>query len=532
MTITRRALEPVWKDLKRRSFDVFPDVDLATFDPLDEGKEPNFVMWAKGAFDTRGKLARPLTGRWGGNRNDVQIAFARAGMVTRIEDGTFVLPPDADQLSNDLLRLLGAFDVLDKNGIIALANAGDTQSAGWEDVAERDGGKKRSAVFWHDQCHDRFDAHGNLSAELPLYWRGDAKKIAAPIRKAGFDVDVPTSEDSAISVRSKKSIAPEVAAPVVASAPIKTTDRKPITRLAFAPNGRLVVARTGDSRGPAERRLALHEASGDVARVFGSESAFSSCGGCDFLGDGRMVFSWCEVGEKSSMRLCVWDPSTDREKNIVQTLHTHPTWESLSTIDRAGARVGMITSKGAAIFETAKWKRIADVAGPFRSYQLAAISPDGKLLAWASRSTEKLQCFEIDRGKLRWEKAYRKPHVIVAGGPRGIMFDPSSEHIFLLHQNKGFARSLASYSVRDGALKATPLAKKGRDARAIAFAPDGKSVAIATAKAVSLLAYPTAKPLALAKPKPALKGQLTALAFDGARIAVGTDKGEIAILDV
>lgn len=75
-------------------------------------------------------------------------------------------------------------------GVLALANAGTTQSHAHELVAERLGqvpkaSRPTTAVFWHRQSHVRaFDAEGELASPLVLHWIGERARVAAALTEA------------------------------------------------------------------------------------------------------------------------------------------------------------------------------------------------------------------------------------------------------------------------------------------------------------------------------------------------------------
>lgn len=602
MPVTRRLLERAISTLKRAKdfrftqetlntrygdFDVFPAVDdEASFSPSEEGDAPQFLFWgaqSEGAFDSRGKLTKPFVAYWGGNRNDIQHAFALEGVSLRIEkdatpregyyqSGRLLLSPQSKELSCDLLRLIEAFRALGARGVVALPKAGETQSAGWEDVNEKS--RTKTAVFWHDQSHDRFDSLGQLSSPISLYWRGEKKKIGEVLTAHGFVVTLPKSEDTAIEVAPGKASkppaiealpeAPRASAPTQKTTPLKaegplpilasyrSLDKKPVVRLAFGPNNLLAVEQQGDMRGPPKNIIALVDATtGDLKKSFVSKSAHASCGGFAFLPDGRFLFSWYDLvfEEKtrnivSFMLLKVWEPEKERELEIESSSFSHISDLSLSSMNQARSMVAMVTDKGVSIREippagkaASAWRRIALLGGkPLAAYPVAAISPDGALILWSALRTQTLQCFQREkRDAPLWQIQLER------GGNdiNGLTFDPTSKNVIVMQPKmatrggqKVYLRCLKSYSAKDGTACQKELEKKSVDVRCFAFHPKKDLLALAMKDgALQLLSYPEAKPLV--KLQLPCKGEPKAMAFDadGARLIVGDEKGELVLFD-
>lgn len=113
---------------------------------------------------------------------------------------------------DDLTRLRQVFKKINQGDVIALCNAGPTQSGGFEDawdVAHDRGGNQKtySIIFWHKQSHLAF-VKGELLSDLYLHWSGDRKKLGSLLTEHidWLDIHVPPNERGAfmLSPRSKK----------------------------------------------------------------------------------------------------------------------------------------------------------------------------------------------------------------------------------------------------------------------------------------------------------------------------------------
>ncbi|WP_434427832.1 DUF6891 domain-containing protein [Nannocystis pusilla] len=617
MDVTRSLLEQTLGDLKRRKtfrlgdaernheyddLDVFVGVDdaaVAGFSPADEGKAEAFMLWSRAgerAFAADGALTRPLPIVWGGSRNAIQQAFARHGLTVRIEvdaeprdgydeSGTLVLSPRSADETCDLRRLVVAFAELTERGVIALARAGMTQSAGWESVAERERDERQTAVFWHDQGHDGFDALGQIRERLALYWRGDEGLIAEVLTRAGFAVERPTSQSMAILVAGAKAPPPAIEAYAAAlqanpAAPPRRARKarapagpfaelhryrapdgsKPVDRLVFDASGTaLAVAQVPDRRGGPQHKLCrIDAASGAVTRAFAPLSTFSAtCGGCTFLKDGRLLFSFYDFlpdarpgHVQPAVRLLVWEPDGDAVRELGVHPMAHVSRVSLSSVDAAGERAAVVTATGAAILEVgppgaATWRELTRVGGEgIEAYPIAVLSPDARHVAWTTDGSENTRCVERAGGAVVWRANFYPGH---RGGrsTRKLMFDPRGEHLLALCERSLYGaerdgrvevteeRRLQSYAVADGSRTHAALEAATLGLMCLAWRPDGERVAIGTPEGeVVLVAYPGGE--RLAAQRVFAKGGTTALAFDreGTRVAAGSEKGEIAVLAV
>jgi len=613
--VTRAILEQILGDLKGREgfrlrgralnreydeLDVFAAVDdakLAEFSPADEGEAEAFVLWSRAAeqaFADDGALTRPLPIRWGGSRNAIQMAFARRGLTVRIErdaeareghdeSGTLVLSPRSGTAGCDLLRLLAGFAELTTRGVIALAHAGSTQSSGWSSVAEAERDEAQTAVFWHDQSHEVFDELGQLDRAIHLYWRGDEQLIAEVLTRAGLAVVRPTSTAVAIEVAGSGAAAPaiETFAEALAKNPAaprkarkaraptgpfaelhrhRAPDRvKPVHRLAFDADGAaLAVAQVPDRRGYPEQPLCrIDAASGEVTRRFVPLAKVATCGGCQFLADGRLVYSFYDFlpserpgTTRSAVRLLVWEPAGDVERELAVHPISHVCNTSLASVDAAGQHVAVATATGVAILGVAPpgaaaWPELARVGGAMvDAYPIAALSRDGRLVAWTADGANTTRLVERTGDRVVWSVDFFPGH---RGGrsTRGLLFDPRGEHLLALCFRSLYGptrdgkveveeeRRLQSYAVADGSRAHAELEAATLGLTTLAFHPDGERMAIGTAEGeLVLLRYPGGE--RLAAQRVFAKGGVTALAFDaaGARVAVGGEKGEIAVLAV
>lgn len=614
MDVTRSTLEQIIGELKGRKefrlrgrklnrqydqLDVFPavaDTEVAEFSPTDEGEARAFLMWSRQAdkaFADDGALTRPLTVWWGGSRNELQMVFARHGLTVRFaldetardpyaESGTLVLSPRSAAESCDLRRLLAVFATLDKKGVIALAHAGSTQSDGWSTVAETERDPEQTAVFWHDQSHDAFDELGQLAHTLHLYWRGDAGLVCDELARAGFAVIRPTDEDVAIEVSPSEGPAPDIetfaAAHVANLAPAPRKARKPrapagpftelhryrapnrslrVQRLAFAPDGAaLAVAQVYDLRGWPEHPLyAVDTATGAVKRALSGHGSSASCGGCEFLSDGRLVYSLYDFDPKAGLggargivRLLVWEPEGDVVRELAEHPISHICNYSLSTLDAAGERVAVVTATGVSLLAVgpagaAQWQEQARVGGKaVDSYPIAAMSRDGRFVAWTSDFGSDARCVDTRDGVTKWITNFFPGH---SGGRscRGLGFDPQGEHMIALCLRSIYGperdgkievkedRRLQGYAVENGRASPGELAEATQGLAAMAWHPDGVRLATGTENGeLELRSYPDGA--LLASQRLFAKGGLTAIAFDraGERVAVGSEKGEIAVV--
>ncbi|WP_143141371.1 WD40 repeat domain-containing protein [Nannocystis exedens] len=580
MTITRTLLKRILREID--GLDVFPAVDdamLAEFSPRDEGEGHGFVYWSRAAdqaFDKKGALIRPLPMWWGTSRAELQMAFARRKLVVRIEasdvprddyaeHGTLVLSPRSEAASADLLRLLDVFAALAKREVLALACAGSTQSAGWEIVAERERDPEQTAVFWHEQSHDAFDAVGRLTSRLHLYWRGDAGRVCDALVEAGFTVERPKSDTQSIVVLPPDNPSPDierfadalVANPVVAAAkparkarasagpfaPLhryRGPDRtKPIHRLRFDPTGAwLVVAQSPHYGGPEHLLSRVDVATGERQRTFAADCDAWECGGIDFLPDGRLVFSLQDRG----VRVKVWEPAGDVERELACEKFSPGSSVALSSIDAGGTTLAVTTGTDVSLRTVGPpgaeaWPERARVSGaPAKAYPVALLAPDGRHVLWGDFGGEEIRWIDVASGRKLW-KAHPLGVPYSGGAMDELRFDPAGEHLVALCRHGGWAdegQSLQSYALADGKPAHAALEKASKGVTAFAFHPDGARVAIGKLDGhVVLLAYPGGELLASQKVLDK-KGRVTAIAFDptGARMAVGSEKGELAVLAV
>ncbi len=484
MSITLRDLEKVVGTLKERKtfkfeslplnqqfdlFDVFPDVEdslLESFSPRAEGDAQSFLIWSKSegtAFKPRSSLASPLAMRWGGDRNCIQLAFAKAGLTTLIdveespvegfqETGTLVIPPASKVMECDLRRLLSAFAQLRREGVTALENPGPTRSAGWESVEEVSRGRDTTAVFWHSQGHEAFDGFGQLSQSLPLHWRGDDTLIVDVLKRAGFTVERPQGEDTTIAIGSPGPCPrPLIDPPAASRAPkptwphqaktafgagfvesfrFKATEPVPVVKFAFGTkeSGFLVVdlgyryqefphvyqLRTGLSTG-----------------TWKSPSASSGpCGGLHFLPDGRLLYT---LEGSGGVSLEVWKPGTEGATQTAFYPMSHVALRGLSAIDGQFRFVALATSKGIALrrigtseqpIPQAKlttpglmvrkknpppstgpgpWDEIGRVEEPpVDSSPMLAMTSDGRYLMWTNGAAICAKMIERESGQILW----------------------------------------------------------------------------------------------------------------------------------
>jgi hypothetical protein len=584
MTVTRKQLESLIAELKttRRSFslssrelnrpddqlDVFVDLDDLTFHASDHGDAAWFLAWTResndSAWDRRGRLVQPLAMRWGGPGRVLQDRFARAGYAIRIDfdavardgyesTGTLVVPPDADEIECDLRAMHCALAALRKRRVLAFSCVYPTQSAGWEDIAARnEGDRTRTAVFWTDLDHEAFDGDGNLSRELTLHWRGDAKKIAAAIEDAGLIVVHAEPSDTPLLVKPARSKRrrhiPSALEPRSTTAseharatvrrrtardevlPIRSRfrspDRKTVAALAFGLGDGLAVAQRGDRRGPPSRVITVVAADdGEVRTPFATQSEFASVAGLHFLSDGRLILAVSDLpGGRHRMTTSCWDPLTGETSTVEHEEHERPAGHRIASVDREHRFVAICRHDGVVVRAIPArgdhvWKEVVRVARPECMYPYACISPDGRALLWSEDDRQPITLLSLADGMPRWE--HKGTDTI-----RDLVFDPRAEHVLFTRGR----RHTESLDARTGKPSEPGLVERGRGAGAFAFHPRGDSLVFGrTDGTVSVASYPALAPLG--EMRVFEEAEVTALAFDpsGTRLAIGSHRGEIVV---
>ncbi len=627
MPVTRRVLEVVLAALKRRNsfrlddpepnrphdaLDVFPAIDdaaLPGFSPAVEGQVGAFLLWSRtadAAFADDG-LVRPIVLFWGGDAIDLQMGFATAGLTVRIErdptprrgfpaSGTVVLAPDADAQRCHLVELRAAFTRLRERGVIALANAGYTQSDGWSDVAEH-GPDSRPAVFWQAQGHERaFDGEGALVGALHLYWRGELERITPPLTQAGFVVERPASPEHSIVVsagpprdivlpRAAELVAPALITP----APVRATARgamavlacfetpevKPFIALSFSPqrSDRLLAVQGQDLRGFPEQSLRIFDLpGGDVLHTIDDLWLPTSA---HPLADGRVLLAHYESENQESF-LCVrqWRPGGEptwlfalplsHVGSLAQTavdadgqlltiaLDTAISVRHIGPEDapapaarprNAPIRRRPTGAAAAPLPEPGAWQELAHIElGQRLAYPMVALSSDARSLLWTGTGGEIVKFVERDGGRVRWTTA---PFVDHSGGRKltQIGFTPGDTHVALLRTKSSVGRKdpdgthttqerreLLLHRISDGARDLPALESACAGLHAFAAGPRGLWAVADDQASVTLMRFPELTPLATAE----VPHEVTALAFDrsGARLAAGTSKGELVVLEL
>jgi hypothetical protein len=244
----------------------------------------------------------------------------------------------------------------------------------------------------------------------------------------------------------------------------------------------------------------------------------------------------------------VWEPDGDAVRELAVHPISHICNYSLSTLDATGERVAVVTATGVSLVAIgppgpAPWQELARVGGDAPdSYPLAALSRDGRFVAWTSDFGAELRCVETDGGAVRWRENFFRGH---SGGRsvRGLGFDPRGEHLVALCLRSIYGplidgkietkedRRVQFYATADGQRTLGGFEDATAGLTAIAWHPDGERVAIGTEGGeLELRSYPGGE--LLAAQKVFNKGGLTAIGFDraGERAAVGSEKGEIAVL--
>jgi hypothetical protein len=567
MPVTRKKLQKVIAALKKRDtfrfddestnrdfddLDVYPAVeDPSTFSPGSEGSAGAFLLWSKtddAAFDSEGTLTRPIALRWGGNWITFQLAFLEAGgWVTRVEDdatpvrgfhqsGLLVLSPKADELDTDLRRLLKAFTTMRANKVIALANPGWTQSAGWESVSEQSQGANRTAVFWHSQSHEgAFDRVGKLISPLSLHWGGDLAAIVTPLRAAGFTVEAPPNEETAILIQSGPCGDPGLEVPPTTDSPTTRTpvrpyrgdglteclrfeadEPKPVVQLAFSTHGprRLVLELGSDLRGSPEKRPQVYELEhGRPIAELPARSPFGGCGGLHFLPDGRLLYSLYDFGEgsKSMVSLRLWREGVAEAPELALYPMQHVGERLLTAVDAERRLIAIATQEGIVLrgiggpevpLPTPKplsaarltirrkvaltpgpWDELGRVGGDaVDAYPMLAMSPDARHLFWTASGSFVAKLISRATDTVLWTTDPFGSHR-GARGTSGLRFSNSGEQVLATvrvstekPQPDGRADWVDGYETRiyrtsDGAQHWSGLEEKLTGARCLAFHP-------------------------------------------------------------
>lgn len=568
-------------------WDVFPDVErLDDFDPTDEGDANEFLMWTgaagEAAFDDDGVLRHPLPIVWGGSFADLQTAFAEAGLAVRIEldeeprepygqSGRLVLSPRSASVDCDLLVMLRAFAELEREGIVALANAGYTQSDGWTDVAERAGDDEPTAVFWHAQKHAAFDGLGNLASPLLLHWRGDADAIIAGLRRAGFAVAAAPPEHTCIEVTSGPTTAAQLESFEDASArgrgaaseavpgrvvvgpggPLELVhtfrgrDRQPVVRFAFDPRvpARLAFAQAMDTRGfPTSPAYVVDLARHAVERALLPDQRAMGVGGMRFLRDGRLVLCTTQLRSEgagahgaSCLVLHVWASELPSEEEVLVQAFSHIDDTALLSFDDAERWAAVGQPEGVDVYAIPargeQWQapaRLRVPDEPVRAYTRTAVSPDGAYVVWCDDWSAPLACFERASGTLRWRHPPR------AQARSQLRCSPDSSIVALqVGRRDEETRRIELFRIDTGAPIHGALTEATRRSRCFAFHPAGGCLAVGRDDGRTSL-YTIPDGALIADVNVLAKGGVSALEFDaeGTHLAVGGSKGDVALFQV
>jgi len=574
-------------------WDVFPDVeDLEDFEPTDHGNASAVLMWSRDAsdvaFDDDGILQHALPMVWAGSQASVQMAFAEGGLTVTIErdeearegygeSGKVILSPQSRSLDCDLLHVLRAFEKLNDEGVIALANAGYTASDGWSDVSGYDEDGGGTAAFWTEQKHDAFDDVGNLNATLFLHWKGNGAAIVESLRRSGLAVNDVPEESSCIKVTGAKSpsvqlpsfdeaseavIAAISTRPIVPKKPAKRVesahagplelagafrgpDRQPVDRLAFDPHRptRLAMAQELDAHGfPSSPGYVVDLDKNAVERALLAGTQAMGVGGMRFLRDGRLLFATTQLRKlgpgdthqdkwgTNCVVFHVWDPEKDAEEEVFSQGFSHTSTTSLLTCDEGerfmvlgqpnGAEVRAIPARGASWPEPQTLKAFG--GDTKRAYTRTVISPDGVRVAWCDDWSQPLVCFDRASGEVLFA------HPPANESKRQIRFSRDSSAIAMLVGRD--ARSVRFVSAESGDVIHASLTTATEGAQCFALHPSGLVVAVGRQDGiVRVHAIPDGK--LLAEAELLANGYVSALEFDGTgkHLLLGGSKGDIAL---
>ncbi|MDC0672488.1 WD40 repeat domain-containing protein [Nannocystis radixulma] len=208
----------------------------------------------------------------------------------------------------------------------------------------------------------------------------------------------------------------------------------------------------------------------------------------------------------------------------------------------------MVTATGVSVLavgpaRATTWQEQARVGGPaVNAYPLAALSRDGRYVAWTADIGNDVRCVDTGKGATLWRENFFPGH---SGGRsvRRLGFDPRAEHMVALCLRSIYGperdgkievredRRLQFLAIADGQRTLSALEDATVGLTAMAWHPDGQRLAIGNESGeLELRDCPGGE--LLATHKVFAKGSLTAIAFDrsGAHAAVGSEKGEIAVL--
>lgn len=568
-------------------WDVYVDLPSLDFDPQDQGAAPAFLAWtqeaAEGAFDANGVLVKDLPMRWGGSWPDLQMAFAEQGLVPRLEladdcedrlwgHGMLVLSTRSADVKNDLLSMLAAFEVLNSRGIVALANAGFTQSDGWTDVAEaaqtEEGEPDPSAIFWHAQKHD-FDGVGNLDGAMRFHWRGDGEAILKGLREAGFEMAEVVNEGTCLEV--KKGLGLTVGLPTVAEVMgghVAPTSGAPVPRLAEhlgplevaglrrSPSSQPVFRLTQDRHHPGRWALAQNldargfpEAPGYVIDFDGDETAVPVNGpsamgiaGFHFMRDGRLLSCATEsrklgpddVYGTSVAVLSEWSPSKPQREDV-RVLSTTPVSEhGLFDVDASGRWGTASLGHGVEVLDLEATPFLAPVktlkvAAPEKDggYSRVAISPDGSAIALCDDYELGLVVFDRETGV---ERFHSERSCIAASLVR---FTADSKTVAVREGREQQHRRVCFYDALTGERRLAEFTEANQGSSTFALRPDGKTIAFGFSNGrVRLSSLETGA--CHWEGQVVAFGGVSGLAFDveGTHLVVGGGRGDVARLRV
>ncbi|MEL6342737.1 MAG: hypothetical protein AAFV53_06365, partial [Myxococcota bacterium] len=362
-------------------WDLFPRVSQADFNPAIAGMHDNFIWWtvhADAAFDAENVLTRPMLLHWKGERVSMQLNAARCGLTLRLVSterydaaGLAVLSPNANDRTTDLSRLLDAFDALRQMRCVAIEDAGITQSEGWTSVAETQEHPNQNAIFWHSQGHDSFDGLGMLSRTMHLYWRGSARALAQPLKKAGFQVTIPTDKSTSIQIASSHTPPDGIATIEEARrwerplrpASLQTPHAGPLQIVAHSSN----VSAPDHAPGkfvedlwpaPSEDRIFYRLRYSDFNAVdplqFQERPKPPLPGNgapvtMRWLSDGRALIAWIDYGAADDLKLVVSSWAEDGVTELFRQFNTHPGRHSQIDVDAAAEHIVIARPRGVAV---------------------------------------------------------------------------------------------------------------------------------------------------------------------------------------
>jgi RNA polymerase sigma factor (sigma-70 family) len=282
------------------------------------------------------------------------------------------------------------------------------------------------------------------------------------------------------------------------------THHAPLHRAAFSGDGNTIATSGKDDA------VRLWEAStGKEIRAFADDAGGVS--GMNLSPDGKKLTT---VGQDAVVRLR--DTTTGKELSRFELAPPGPVLRTFFSPD--GEMLGTVRPKGeVALWRVADGQLLRSFKGDDAEVLAVAVSPDGKGLALGSGNGN-IRIWDVASGKARaWKK---RREVLKADPARSLAFAPDGQYLASSHQN----------SLRIWELATGEMVDEIKTTGALALSPDGRTLAVAGGKQVSLL------DLAAANELPTLAGHqlnVNSVAFsaDGKRLVSVSDDTTALVWD-